>query len=135
MNAFARHHAAAAYASVAIETGVHAADPHALILLLYDGAIRAIRDAASAMRDGRVADKGQSISKAIQIVDEGLKLALDDQAGGDIARQLGMLYDYIARRLLFASARNEPQGLDEALGLLTELREAWAAIGTRPVAA
>ena len=49
--------------------------------------------------------------------------------------QLSDLYDYMNRRLLLASMRNDRQGLDEVAGLLRELRGAWASIDTAPAMA
>jgi flagellar protein FliS len=108
---------------------VAAASPHRLILMLYDGAIRAIGDAGAHLAAGRIADKGAAISKAIGIIDEGLKASLDRTKGGAMTEQLHELYDYMNRRLLLASLRNDSGGLVEVAGLLTELRGAWAAIG------
>lgn len=124
-----RSRGAAAYARVAVESRVPEADPHQLILLLYDGAIAAIQQGLLHLGEQRVAEKGVAVSKAIQIIDEGLRLALDENVGGALARQLCDLYDYMSRRLLFASVRNEPEGMHEVLGLLRELRGAWAEIG------
>jgi len=121
--------AAQAYAQVGLETGVAAANPHRLILMLYDGALRAISDARSHLAAGRIPDKGLAISKAIGIIDEGLKASLDRTRGGAITEHLHELYDYMNRRLLLASLRNERAGLDEVTSLLTELRAAWASIG------
>ena len=67
------------------------------------------------------------MSRAIAIIDEGLKGCLDP-AGGEIAAQLSQLYDYMCRRLLLASLKNERAGLDEVSQLLDELRGAWAKI-------
>ena len=121
--------AAQAYKQVGLETGVAAANPHRLILMLYDGALRAIADAASHRAAGRIPEKGLAVSKAIGIIDEGLKASLDRAQGGAITQHLFELYDYMNRRLLLASLRNERAGLDEVTSLLTELRGAWAAIG------
>jgi flagellar protein FliS len=121
--------AAQAYSQVGLETGVAAANPHRLILMLYDGALRAIGDAASYLAAGRISDKGLAISKAISIIDEGLKASLDRSQGGAITEHLYELYDYMNRRLLLASLRNDRSGFDEVSSLLTELRAAWAAIG------
>jgi flagellar protein FliS len=80
------------------------------------------------MRAGNVRVKGESVSKAIQIVEQGLKASVDEKAGGELARQLSSLYDYISERLLFASMRNEPGGLVEAASLLGQLKQAWEGI-------
>jgi flagellar protein FliS len=118
--------AAKAYAQIGVETGVHAADPVKLVLMLYDGALLAITDAQRHMAAGGIAAKGQAISRAISIIDGGLKVSLDTSRGGAIATQLFELYEYMGRRLLLASLRNDPAGLAEIAGLLRELRSAWA---------
>ena len=129
--------AAKAYARVGVETGVHAANPVKLVLMLYDGASLAIAEATRHMADGRIADKGKAISKAISIIDGGLRVSLDTTRGGAIAAQLFELYEYMGRRLLLASLRNDAAGLAEVSELLRELRGAWAelAAGTPGLAA
>ena len=122
------HNAARAYAQIGIETGVAAASPHGMIMMLYDGAILAIAEAKSHLAAQRIPNKGQAISRAISIIDEGLRASLDLRRGGKIASDLEQLYDYMNRRLLFASLRNDAAGLTEVSGLLRELREAWADI-------
>ena len=117
--------AAKAYAQIGVETGVRAADPVKLVLMLYDGALLAVADASRHMADGRIADKGKAISKAISIIDGGLRASLDTTRGGAIAAQLFELYDYMGRRLLLASLRNDVAGLAEVAQLLRELRGAW----------
>lgn len=133
---FAPHYAAKAYAKVELETGVSAADPHGLVLMLFEGAIAAIIDARRHMASGAMAAKGESISKAIMIIDDGLSASLDVAAGGAIAENLKDLYGYMSRRLLLASANNQPDSLDEVRKLLGELKEAWVSIkpSTRPSA-
>ncbi|MEC5388132.1 flagellar export chaperone FliS [Uliginosibacterium sp. H3] len=120
---------AAAYAKVGIETNVTTANPHQLVLMLFDGALLAINSAAISMSNGDVAAKGSSISKAIEIVTFGLKASLDSESGGDLAIRLGSLYDYVCQRLFFANTNNNEAALTEVSTLLTELREAWAQIG------
>ncbi|GKW50921.1 flagellar protein FliS [Halomonas sp. NCCP-2165] len=129
--AYARGHAkgAGAYARVGVESGVMAASPHQLIVMLFDGAQAAIRAARLHIQQGNTAGKGQSISKALDIVNNGLAAALDEEKGGEIATRLAGLYDYIARRLLQANLRNDTDALDEAERLLEDIGSAWREIG------
>ena len=127
-------HAAQAYARIGLETGVAAASPQRLIVMLYDGALAALAEARAHIMAGRTAQKGRAIGKAISIVDEGLKAALDVSQGGDIARSLMQLYDYVSRRLLIANLRDDVALIDEANQLLSELRGAWAALAEREAA-
>ena len=126
---------ASAYAKVGVETGVAAASPHKLIVMLFDGALVAVSNAASQMKSGNIAGKGQSISKAVSIIESGLRASLDKNAGGSIANNLDGLYEYMCNRLLQANLKNQPEMLDEVHALLKDLKEAWESIGSAPTAA
>jgi flagellar protein FliS len=119
---------ASAYAKVGMETGVAAANPHKLIVMLFDGAQTAIANAILHMRAGNIAAKGQAISKAIMIIDNGLRASLDKSAGGEIAANLDALYEYMSKRLLVANLDNQPEMLAEVRNLLIDIRSAWVAI-------
>ncbi|USX28265.1 flagellar export chaperone FliS [Oxalobacteraceae bacterium OTU3CINTB1] len=121
-----------AYAKVGMETGVVAASPHKLIVMLFDGALVALSTALNGMRSGNIAEKGKSISKAIMIIDSGLRAALDKKAGGEIAEGLDSLYEYMSGRLVTANITNDPAILEEVQRLLIELRDAWNAIADTP---
>ena len=121
---------ASAYANVGIETGVGAASPHKLIVMLFDGALTAVASAIRHMKAGNIPEKGRAISHAITIIDGGLRASLNKQNGGEIAESLDALYEYMGSRLLQANLKNQVELLDEVHGLLTELRAAWNAIGT-----
>jgi len=121
--------AISAYQRIGVETGVESADPHKLILMLFEGAQEAVARAKMHMQLNEIAEKGQMISKAIMIIDHGLKASLDKNAGGDLALKLEALYDYMTDRLLIANLQNNLEILTEVNGLLTELHGAWKAIG------
>ncbi|HRE15526.1 MAG TPA: flagellar export chaperone FliS [Rhodocyclaceae bacterium] len=117
-----------AYRQLDLETEVITADPHRLIQLLLDGALGAISDAKVQMANNNIAAKGNAISKAIDIIANGLKVSLDVEQGGDLARRLIALYDYMAVRLLHANMRNDPGALEEVGTLLQQIAEAWSDI-------
>lgn len=119
---------AAAYATVQVETGVGAADPHKLVAMLFDGAILSLSKAGAAMKAGDIESKGASLSKAIEIINNGLKASLDQSAGGDLAARLAALYDYMCERLLYANRYDNLATIEEVTGLLNGLREAWVGI-------
>lgn len=122
--------AAHAYANVGLETGVVAASPHQLIIMLYEGAELAVRMAIKHMNDGDQEKKSAAITKASAIILNGLRAALDFRQGGELAQQLGALYDYMNKRLMLANINNQIKSLEEVLGLLRELHGAWQQIGT-----
>ena len=117
-----------AYAQVGVETRIAGADPHQLILMLFDGALMAVSSASHQMEIGDTAAKGQSISRAIDIIGNGLKVSLDLEAGGELAQRLFALYDYMCARLLHANSQNDRAALAEVSHLLGELKGAWEEI-------
>lgn len=120
---------ASAYARVGVESGVMSASPHQLIVMLFDGAQASIRAARIHMQAGNTAEKGKAISKALDIVNNGLMAALDAEQGGEIAERLASLYDYVARLLLAANLHNDEQSLTQAETLLDDVASAWREIG------
>ena len=124
---------ASSYAHIGLQSGVMSASPHQLITMLFDGAKTAITMARHHMANKEIAAKGKAISKAINIVDNGLKASLDAEAGGpagaELVANLSALYDYIAQRLMYANLRNDPALLDEADRLLDNISSAWREIG------
>lgn len=121
--------AAHAYANVGLETGVVSASPHQLIIMLYEGAELSVRMAIKYINERNLEKKSAAISKASTIILEGLRAALDTRKGGDIALQLDALYAYMNQRLMLAHINNQTEPLEEVLGLLRELHEAWTQIG------
>lgn len=124
-----------AYASVGVETGIAAANPHKLVVMLFEGAMIAVATAIQHMQAGHTAAKGASISKAISIIDNGLRASLDKKVGGDIALNLDALYEYMSGRLLIANLKNQPKVLEEVYQLLKGLKDAWEAITPAPTPA
>jgi flagellar secretion chaperone FliS len=123
------HAGANAYARVGVETGVIGASPHRLIVMLYQGARRAIAQARMHLQQNNVPARGESITKAISIIESGLQQALNKEAGGEIAARLDALYTYMCHRLLAANAHQDERMLVEVDGLLATLEEAWVGIG------
>jgi flagellar protein FliS len=116
------------YHANGVRTEAAIASPHRLIQMLMEGALARIATAKGLMAQGDVAGKGSQISAAIAIIG-GLKTSLDPQRGGEIAANLGALYDYMEARLVEANARNAQGPLDEVATLLGQIKLAWDAIG------
>jgi flagellar secretion chaperone FliS len=122
--------AANAYRSLDVETQVDGADPHRLVEMLYDGAVVQVAKARNALARQDIAAKCEATTRAIRIIDEGLKAALDARAG-EVARNLDALYDYMTRTLLNANLKNSDAQFGEVEKLLAELRGAWREIGAK----
>jgi len=117
------------YSQVGAETRVAAASPHQLVALLFEAYMEALAQARGAMREGRRAEKGVALGRAVRIVEEGLRAGLDLRAGGSLARDLDELYQYLTRRLTLANLRDDEAALEECRRLVLPLQEAWVAIG------
>jgi flagellar protein FliS len=98
-----------------------------LIVMLYDGAIKALRQAIIALDNGDAAAKGNYIGKATDIIVE-LSSVLDMKAGGEISADLRRLYDFMIAHITQAHLKNDPQMLSEVIALLDDINQGWKAI-------
>jgi flagellar protein FliS len=121
-----------AYSKVGLETGIDIANPHRLILMLFDGAILSLASAGQAMKEKKIEEKGKQISSAIGIISSGLQASVDPTVGGDLSERLIALYDYMCQRLLYANLHNDLAAIEEVSALLGEIRSAWQEIATHP---
>lgn len=119
---------AGAYQQVGAQTAVSNASAHQLVSLLFEAFFTALLRAEGAIRNKDVPTKNTALSHAVRIVDEGLKAALNLNAGGQLAADLADLYAYICLRLTQANLRGDLQALDECRRLMQPLREAWTSI-------
>ena len=118
---------AGSYRDLSVQTALTDAHPHRLIAMLYDGAIESVGRARAALARRDVPARGLAITKAIRIIEEGLKASLDER-GGEIASNLRGLYVYMNRRLLEANLGADDVALEEVGRLLGTLRDGWAGI-------
>lgn len=81
------------------------------------------------MSQGNIPAKGAAISKAIDIINNGLSAGLNLDKGGEMAENLSALYDYMSRRLLYANLHNDEQAINEVSALLENIADAWRQIG------
>lgn len=103
------------------------APPGQLVVMLYDGAIRFLRRAAHAAEQGDTVKSNQSLQRAEAIIDE-LLVTLDYERGGEIATSLRDLYLFCRRHLNEARLEKAGEKIDTVIGLLSELRDAFAQI-------
>jgi flagellar secretion chaperone FliS len=113
------------YSQVSAHAGVAAADPQKLILMLMDGALERLAAARGCMGRNDVGGKAQLLNRVIQIIGE-LRGSLDLSKGAQIASNLDALYDYMTRRILLGSVKNNVEMLDEVSKLMRDVRDAWA---------
>lgn len=116
-----------AYTAAAVMT----ASPEQLVSMLYDGAIRFLRQAASAARAGKRDVARRRLRSAHAIIQE-LSASLDLRQG-EVAARLHTIYRFCTRHLNDSTAASNPDGYEEVADLLAELRSAWEQIAERPV--
>jgi flagellar secretion chaperone FliS len=95
-----------------------------LVQMLFSALLESMSEAEGHMQRGSVELKCKSIARADKIV-QGLRITLDHERGGELARNLDALYEYVSRRLLHANLRNDVESLREARGLMGDISSAW----------
>jgi flagellar secretion chaperone FliS len=122
---------ASAYQRISVETAVSQASPHQLVTMLLDGLLQNVVAARGALKRGEVAAKGEKINRAVRILDEGLKPALDLAKGGDIAANLNGLYGYCSLRLTEANLRNDDAALADVIRVIEPVADGWKQIASQ----
>lgn len=100
------------------------ADKVELIQMLFDGLLESMVMARGHIERGAIEEKIKSLARAGRIV-VGLQTGLDLSRGGDLARNLHELYDYVSRRLVHVNAYNDLGVLQELLSLIGDISQAW----------
>lgn len=118
------------YRSVDLASRTGGADPHALVALLYEEAIRALRSAAWATTNRNYTMKSDRVTKATAIL-FALEAGLDFDKGGDLSRTLSRLYAGIRAQVVDASIGQDPAPFESAAAGLADIAEAWEAVRPR----
>jgi flagellar protein FliS len=111
------------------ESSVMTASSEQLVVMLYDGAIRFLRQSAEHMRAGNREQARERMRRAEAVIDE-LNRTLDMDYG-DVPQRLRSIYLFCKRQLIRANLDSDPRRIDGVARLLAELREAWAQIVER----
>ncbi len=117
-----------------LETKIQTATPEALVGMLYDGAVRFLKQAANGLGEEDWRKAHTNIVRAQSIVSE-LNVSLDKTKGGEIANNLSQIYDYVNSRLIEANIKKDSQLISECIGLLSDLGSAWNEIMKSPKSA
>ncbi len=121
---------AAGYIKTYRSNAVLTASPGQLVLMLYDGALKAMGLAREALEQPegdprRIEIINHQLQKAQNILAE-LQSGLNFEAGGELSNTLYRLYDYHNRRLMEANLRKQVAPVIEVERLVRDLRDAWA---------
>ena len=115
------------YSQVSLQTEVMEADPHKLIQLLLEGALTRLAVAKSLVEQGDAEGKNEKLGNVVDIICS-LQESLDYERGGEIAKNLERLYDYMTRRIWDANRLNDVDIINEVMGLLMEVKSGWEGI-------
>ena len=111
------------------QTHVHSRSPLELVVMLYDGALRFLDQAAEAMDKGDMVAKANAMSRSFAILAE-LQNTLNVAEGGEVARQLDALYGYMNDRLVDANTQRSSAPIRDVIRLMQPLRDAWSQAAT-----
>ncbi|EKM0484466.1 TPA: flagellar export chaperone FliS [Escherichia coli] len=114
-----------AYAQIGVESAVMSASQQQLVTMLFDGVLSALVRARLFMQDNNQQGKGVSLSKAINIIENGLRVSLDEESKDELTQNLIALYSYMVRRLLQANLRNDVSAVEEVESLMRNIADAW----------
>lgn len=117
-----------AYAQVSLESQLAGATPHQLITMLLEGAVNAMLRAKIYFDQGNIARRGEMISRAINIIDNGLRSALNHEVGGKISEELESLYEYVSRNLLLFNLNQTPEELPHLIEIMSNISTTWKEI-------
>lgn len=109
------------------QSAILTAPPERLVVMLYDGAIRFLHQAAAAVRGQDIAAAHGKLRRAEDIVAH-LNATLDHERGGEIAAQLQAIYLFCRRQLNEARVSRDAEKIEVVIGLLAQLRDSWAAV-------
>ena len=113
-----------AYKKVSVDSQLSAASPHKIIQMLMAGAIERLIQGKAAMQQGNIATKGERLGKALDIV-IALRSCLSMDDGGDIAKNLDQLYEFMITQITVANQSNEPKPIDDVVDVIREIKSAW----------
>jgi flagellar secretion chaperone FliS len=113
-----------------VTTQIQTASPVQVIVLLYDGTIQAMKLAQVGIRTHNQADKARFIGRAIRVVSE-LSATLNMEQGGDVAKDLHRLYEFVLYELTQANLRDQPERLDAPIRCFNLVREAWVELAVQ----
>ncbi|MEZ7892852.1 MAG: flagellar export chaperone FliS [Candidatus Wallbacteria bacterium] len=119
-----------------LETQVQTASPLQLVCMLYDGAIKFANMALMGIKENNLEKKTVNIIKVEKIVDE-LRNTLNFDKGGEVAKNLEKLYNFIYNYLIEANRDSDFAKLEHVIKMLLSLRESWQTLSknsTQPAA-
>src|ERR1700754_2308511 len=113
-------------------SAVLTASPEQLVVMLYDGSVRFLRQAEIAMREGARLHSFEKLGRAEDILDE--LLATLNMDTGEIADRLQAIYIFCKKTLIEARIGRDAEKIGQVVALMSDLREAWATLANQAAA-
>ncbi|MBF8999484.1 MULTISPECIES: flagellar export chaperone FliS [Vibrio] len=118
-----------AYKKVSVDSQLSAASPHKVVQMLMAGAIERLIQGKAAMQQGNIPVKGERLGKALDIIIS-LRGCLSMDDGGDIAKNLDQLYEFMIGQITTANQQNIAEPIDDVIDIVREIKSAWDQIPT-----
>lgn len=118
------------YQKVNRDSNLTSADPHTVILMLFDGLLEKMSIAKGAIERKDLALKSECLSKSINIL-RSLQDSLDRESEPQISDNFDRLYTYCIDQLVDASVSLNIETIDKTAELLKPLRDAWKDISEK----
>ena len=115
------------------EMHITTASPVQLVVMLYDGAISAIRLAIEHINNKDYEAKQKQINRAQDIILELLK-TLDVEQGGEVAGNLQRMYLYMNKRIMEGNVKLDISALEEVIKLLDDINSSWRQLARQQTA-
>jgi flagellar protein FliS len=106
------------------QTSVQSASKEKILLMLYEGCIRFMKQALQCLDKKDIAGRGMNIGRAFDIVNE-LNNTLNHEVGGDIAMNLEQLYMFVNDQLTKANAKGDRKALEDGIKIMETLYDGW----------
>ncbi len=113
-----------AYKKVSVDSQLSSASPHKVVQMLMSGAIERLIQGKAAMIQGNLPVKGERLGKALDIIIS-LRSCLSMDDGGDIAKNLDQLYEFMISQITAANQSNTPEPIDDVIEIIREIKSAW----------
>lgn len=113
-----------------LKNSVETASPLKQIILLYEKAIITLKEIKDDIDRNDLKSKIEHLAKVTDII-ASLDSSLDFEKGGEIAKNLHLLYDFIDRSLVSVHAKNDKQLIDDLVEILENLKSGWEGIESK----
>lgn len=109
--------------------GVGTAGKLELVVMCYEKTIHLLMQAKDHFKENELENKVRKMQMALDIISE-LRCSLNFEKGGQIAKNLDAIYNYLTRRLIMGDTQKDLTAFDEVIRILGELKDAWEGIAS-----